>query len=325
MTDISAQTFRQSAEQIGFVMTHECYEDTEATLMKSKVQESYTLWGKLFSDNRFMNLGIWDKSLYKEYQGLDFDFSKISNTQDINSQLHLYYIIRPLIQRHFFGKRLLEIGCGNGLGLKAGSQLLKTSYALGIDLVHLHVNSASKSFYKKNELNYIQSDAETLPVANNDFDLVMNIESSHLYPRIERFFSEVERVLAPGGYFCYADHNTPTRAQAAKFEAFLKKTPHLKVIRKSNITKLIQASVHKRIIANENWFYNVSQSLFGADSQDFSMNMLHLAYAMGLIFLPWWRIRFKQPELRYIAKAARKEKFWGKKYYFYYLVQKIES
>ena len=55
------------------------------------------------------------------------------------------------------------------------------------------------------------------------------------------------------------------------------------------------------------------------------MNMLHLAYAMGLIFLPWWKIHFKQPELRYIAKAARKEKFWGKKYYFYYLIQKVES
>lgn len=324
MTEGNTPTFAQSGEQIGYVITHECNEESEVRQMKTTVQDVYTQWGSLFSDKRFMNLGLWDKSVYKEYHGVNFDFSTISDGPDINAQLHLYYMIRPLVQQQFFNQRLLEIGCGNGIGLKASAQLLKTNYALGIDLVQQHVNSARESFYKENELHYIQSDAENLPVGNNSFDIVTNIESSHLYPRIERFFSEVERVLAPGGYFCYADHNVPSRAQAVKFEAFLKKNPHLKVIQKSNITRRVQASIHSRIIANEERFYNLSLNLFGANSEQFHLNTLHLAYAMGLIFLPWWKIWFKRPELHYLAKAARKEKFWGKKYYFYYLVQKVE-
>jgi SAM-dependent methyltransferase len=37
-------------------------------------------------------------------------------------------------------------------------------------------------------------------------DAVLNIESSHCYNHIERFFSGVYRVLRPGGHFLYVDH-----------------------------------------------------------------------------------------------------------------------
>lgn len=47
-----------------------------------------------------------------------------------------------------------------------------------------------------------------------------------------------------------------------------------------------------------------------------------LTISMGLSFLPWWKIRFKNKVLRFIAEAARGHKFWTKKHYFYYLIQK---
>ena len=37
------------------------------------------------------------------------------------------------------------------------------------------------------------------------FDVVINIEASHLYDDRARFFAEVLRVLKPGGHFCYTD------------------------------------------------------------------------------------------------------------------------
>ncbi|KTD79252.1 hypothetical protein Lwal_1324 [Legionella waltersii] len=322
--EMEPKSFRRTAEQIGFVITHQCYENSEANLMKEQIQDTYTFWGKIFNNVRFMNLGLWNRKIYNEYTALPFNFSTISKTQDIYSQLHLYFMIRPLIKKAFFNKRLLEIGCGNGIGLKASSQLLKTSHALGIDLVNQHVNNAMKSFHEENKVNYIQSDAERLPIEDNSVDIITNLESSHLYPRIQLFFAEVERVLAPGGYFCYADHDVPVKSQAKRFEAFLKSNPNMKVIQKTNITRMVQSSIYERIIAREDNFYNSSLQLFGANSPNLGIDMLHLAYAVGLIFLPWWWIRFKRPELHYIAKAARREKFWGKKYYFYYLIQKIK-
>lgn len=49
------------------------------------------------------------------------------------------------------------------------------------------------------------SDAHHIEYPNESFDLVINIESSHLYNDPEKFFKEVQRVLKPNGYFCMAD------------------------------------------------------------------------------------------------------------------------
>ena len=51
----------------------------------------------------------------------------------------------------------------------------------------------------------IQGSAENLPLPTASIDLVVNIESSHLYESTPNFFKEVHRVLRPGGYFCWAD------------------------------------------------------------------------------------------------------------------------
>lgn len=54
-------------------------------------------------------------------------------------------------------------------------------------------------------LDFVCGNAEDLPFPENSFDAVINIESSHCYPRFARFLGEVNRVLRPGGDFLYAD------------------------------------------------------------------------------------------------------------------------
>jgi ubiquinone/menaquinone biosynthesis C-methylase UbiE len=50
-----------------------------------------------------------------------------------------------------------------------------------------------------------EGDAENLPFPEESFDVVTNVESSHSYPNIHRFYAEAHRVLRPGGYFLYTD------------------------------------------------------------------------------------------------------------------------
>ena len=44
-----------------------------------------------------------------------------------------------------------------------------------------------------------------MPFPACSFDAVINIESSHCYPSMDRFLAEVHRVLRPGGSFLFAD------------------------------------------------------------------------------------------------------------------------
>ncbi|MGH2689800.1 MAG: class I SAM-dependent methyltransferase, partial [Actinomycetota bacterium] len=54
-------------------------------------------------------------------------------------------------------------------------------------------------------LSFRAGDAERLPFPDGSFDAVLNVESSHCYPSMETFLSEVRRVLEPGGHFLFAD------------------------------------------------------------------------------------------------------------------------
>lgn len=316
-------SFSQTVYQLHRALGYECFTASEGKLLKRDFQKLYTKLAHTFDNKLFLNLGLWDKVIYHEYRDLKCNFSSLCPHQDIYSQTLLYYQIRPLIIRQFFNKRLLDIGCGNGIGLKLSAILLDTKHALGIDLVNKLVSNANTNFYQENRVHYIQSDAENLPLGNESVDIVTNLESSHLYPNIEHFFLEVERILSPGGFFCYSDILFNNKQQAKRLEVFIKKHNTLKIIIKQDITKRVQASIYQRLIVNEDSIYKNASALFNSDKERVFTELPSLFGVSGLTFLPWWKIRFKNPALKPIANYFRKNNWsWGKKHYFYYLVQK---
>lgn len=324
--DDKIKTYSEALKQIRSLLELGNPHPSEVKLIKNQVQDSYKSFAHIIFDKSFLNWGLWDKQLYNEYALLNFDFSKICNIQDIYCPLLIYNLIRPLINSHFFDKRLLEVGCGNGIGLKVSSELLKTKYALGVDLTQELVIHANHNFYLQDKINYIQSDAEYLPIENNSFDIITNLESSHLYPQIELFFSEVERILTPGGFFCYSDINIKDKSQAPKLEEFIKKNKTLKVIQKIDITRMVQSAIYNRLIVNEEKILPYISYMLGNDEDRIESELPDFVSSMGLAFLPWWFFLFKKSSLRQLAKKERKKNIiYGKKYYFYYLIQKVNQ
>ena len=86
---------------------------------------------------------------------------------------------------------------------------------------------------------------------------------------------------------------------------------------------MVQASIYQRLIVNEVELCKRAERIFGDDNTMLLTELPALAGSKGATFLPWWKIRFKNPALHYLAKYARQETVWGKKYYFYYLIQKV--
>src|SRR5262249_33131638 len=99
---------------------------------------------------------------------------------------------------------ILDIGCGRGGTVDVIAQYFETQKIVGIDLSRDAIAfCVNKHRYK--HVYFLEGDAESLAFGDNAFDIVTNIESSHIYPDMLAFYREVFRVLKPGGYFLYAD------------------------------------------------------------------------------------------------------------------------
>jgi phthiocerol/phenolphthiocerol synthesis type-I polyketide synthase E len=102
------------------------------------------------------------------------------------------------------GKRMLDVGCGRGGTVLVASTFFKPASVTGVDLSPLAI-SFCQNAHKGRCLSFQEGDAENLPFENSSFGIVTNVESSHSYPQIEKFYGEVHRVLRPGGHFLYTD------------------------------------------------------------------------------------------------------------------------
>ncbi|MCA0755179.1 methyltransferase domain-containing protein [Paenibacillus sp. N4] len=102
------------------------------------------------------------------------------------------------------GKDVLEIGCGRGGNVRELCKSYRAGSVVGIDLTPSNIGFCHRS-NRYRQAYYCIGDAERLPVRSGCCDFVLNVESSHLYPNIGRFFAEAYRVLKPGGMLWYAD------------------------------------------------------------------------------------------------------------------------
>ncbi|CAN5352324.1 phthiotriol/phenolphthiotriol dimycocerosates methyltransferase [soil metagenome] len=102
------------------------------------------------------------------------------------------------------GRDVLEVGCGRGGGAAFVMKYLQPRSLTGVDFAGRAIAFCHRQ-HRQPGLSFRRGDAEKLPFANESFDVVLNVESSHCYPSMERFLAEVVRVLRPGGYLLFAD------------------------------------------------------------------------------------------------------------------------
>jgi SAM-dependent methyltransferase len=102
------------------------------------------------------------------------------------------------------GRRILDVGCGRGGTVSVIHRFFAPDRVTGIDLSSKAIAFCHAN-HKYARVSFLEADAERLPFQAEAFEIVTNLESSHSYPDIARFYSDVFRVLTHGGYFLYAD------------------------------------------------------------------------------------------------------------------------
>ncbi|MGK8522855.1 class I SAM-dependent methyltransferase [Nocardia asteroides] len=173
---------------------------TSDTAVKSKYRQLYD------QISIYLNAGGGDASYFLNYgyRGLggpdEARFTVRDGVPGADSVRLVYELIGPV---DLDGRRVVDVGCGRGgpaalLAVEFGARVT------GIDLSPEAVAYCRRR-HRDVPVSFEVGDAEALGSDSGSVDVVTNLESSHTYPNMANFLSEVRRVLCAGGWFLHAD------------------------------------------------------------------------------------------------------------------------
>jgi arsenite methyltransferase len=106
------------------------------------------------------------------------------------------------------GERVLDLGCGAGTDSLVAAQMVGSSGSVvGIDMTPAVLAKARRAAAELGVTNadFVEGEVESLPFQDDSFDVVISNGVIDLVPDKDAVYSEIYRVLAPGGRIQIAD------------------------------------------------------------------------------------------------------------------------
>jgi fatty-acid O-methyltransferase len=178
----------------------------------------------------FMNYGYVD-------EGEDFAWC---DEADEPWRYAINLIRRTLAGVDVAGARVLDVGCGRGGPAAYLARRLDPLEVVGLDASEDGIGFCRERHVHP-RLRFVHGGAEQLPFDAASFDVVLNVESSHCYLKPAAFFSEVARVLKPGGAFCYTDVLLPEGFE--RMQRLLSGVRELDVVSATNIAPQVAHAI----------------------------------------------------------------------------------
>ena len=120
--------------------------------------------------------------------------------------------------------KAVDLGCGGG---RNAGELLKRyqkAHVTAVDYSELSVKKATgynRSMIAAGRCAVIQGDVSDLRLPSDSFDLATAFETIYFWPGLDRCFSEVARILKPGGLFMICNESDGTDAASLKYEKII--------------------------------------------------------------------------------------------------------
>jgi len=149
----------------------------------------------------------------------DSDISLPGVSQETN-QLLMYHKAIERSREFHKGTKILEVGCGRGGGLAYLSRVFPWEEAIGLDFCQAGLDVAKETDWeerykevpgKAKELQWLHGSCDEIPLGDGSVDTILNIESSHCYPKMSAFLADAARVLSKDGVFVLADYRSLER------------------------------------------------------------------------------------------------------------------
>ena len=106
------------------------------------------------------------------------------------------------------GQTVLDLGSGAGLDVfVTRSEVGETGHVIGVDMTAEMVAKARENAEQSgfDNVEFRLGEIEHLPVLSDSIDVVISNCVLNLVPDKQRAFTEIHRVLKPGGHFCISD------------------------------------------------------------------------------------------------------------------------
>lgn len=119
---------------------------------------------------------------------------------------------------------IVDLGCGGG---RNAGELLKRypqAHVTAIDYSQLSVEKAreyNRKMIAAGRCTVEQGDVSALELPEESYDLATAFETIYFWPGLVRCFSQVAKVLRPGGYFMICNESDGTDAVSLKFEKII--------------------------------------------------------------------------------------------------------
>ncbi|CDZ78849.1 Phthiotriol/phenolphthiotriol dimycocerosates methyltransferase [Legionella massiliensis] len=162
--------------------------------------------------NKYATNNNSGKNIFLNY-GYQDDTTLALKPEDEQNRFFIQLYHRVVQAIDLQGKDLAEIGCGQGAGGVYLVEYYKPRSYIGIDLSEKAIAFCQQHNQSEN-MQWLQGSADKLPIPDESVDVVINVESSHLYPSMEGFISEVQRILRPKGYLAFADLRQRSQVEA---------------------------------------------------------------------------------------------------------------
>ena len=119
---------------------------------------------------------------------------------------------------------IVELGCGGGRNAAALLKKYPISFVTAIDYSDVSVGIAKEynlEEIKKGRCKVMQGDVSKLDLPEEKYDLATAFETIYFWPGLEKCFSQVAKVLKPGGTFMIVNESDGTDATGLKFESII--------------------------------------------------------------------------------------------------------
>jgi len=134
--------------------------------------------------------------LLKRLTGTRIDYNSLANDYDLTRTVNVEIINLFASELPLDGKTVLDFGCGTG-NYAYAIKKLTTADVYGIEPSD---GMMEKALAKG--LDVRKGDHSSIPFANGHFDFIYMTDVVHHVPDMNTMFSELERVLKPGGLIC---------------------------------------------------------------------------------------------------------------------------